>query len=550
MNIHLALFCLIGGATAVSATPAADLVQDKPDQLYVVSDTLFRDSYSDNVTSDNGGGVAEGQLWHHDDYHWEEGVSGNGSRLDVQQSDNWDSGAHLWGATNHTSSVMNWGTNGTGTEIYTANNGSTVTYAIGLPLLTSEHCVVNDPRWPPSTVQNLGQGNWATNQVYEEYVRYSQTRWRLQTGGRRGRSSLFQLSATAARIRDKRAERPFYNVDSQAVPPQNITVMGQALHPDTNLWLVLPDGTNLDATPFVAGADFYRMEVTAQKYVPAIIVNDLSLDAGTPEFCAGQHLEFQLVFDPPPGNVSQVSAWDLSGPPVNESWQASTNGSVNYRFNSNLLTNRTTRCWYSSGGSPSASVGTTLQFSNGQACSLNVQGSFRIAKPSFSGFDNCSSLIGFGWSSPVLQANMQWGVTVQSAYDGSVGVTQLINGTNACCNTGGEFRLDGTQEIYNTTPPSLIGQAYSATNPATHLVHLLSARSATANPTVYLTANFKDYLRFRPTGNASNIWVTVGTNRWSMDGSASLSGGLTRSNLPPAGALVESDEFPYWTNRL
>ena len=26
-------------------------------------------------------------------------------------------------------------------------------------------------------------------------------------------------------------------------------------------------------------------------------------------------------------------------------------------------------------------------------------------------------------------ANMQWGVTVQSTYDGNVGVTQLINGT-------------------------------------------------------------------------------------------------------------------------
>ena len=68
-----------------------------------------------------------------------------------------------------------------------------------------------------------------------------------------------------------------------------------------NLWMVLPDGTNLDVTPFVASQDFYTMAVTEQKYAPCITVNNASLDAGTPEFCVGEYLEFQLAFDPPPG---------------------------------------------------------------------------------------------------------------------------------------------------------------------------------------------------------------------------------------------------------
>ena len=539
MKIHLALCYLIGGALAGASTPTAEFVQDKPDRLYVASDTLVTDSYSDNVTSDNEGGVDEGQLWHHDDYQWQDGVGGNGSRQDTQQSDDWDSDGFLWGYTNQTSSVMSWTTNGSGTEIYTANGGSTATYPIGLPLLTSEHCLINDPQSPPFTLQTLGDDIWATNQVNEEYVRHSQTRWRLQTGGRGRQSSLFQLSATATLILDKRAQRPFYNVNSQAVPPQNITVMAHALYADTNLWMVLPDGTNLDVTPCIAGADFYTMNVTSQKYIPSITVNDLSLVAGTPEFCAGQYLEFQLVFDPPPGSVSQVSAWDLSGPPVNESWQQSASGSVNYRFNPNLLTNLTTSCWYVSGGAGTASIDTWLQFANGQNCFLDVQGNFSIAKPSFSGFDNSSSLVGFAWNSPVLQANMQWGVTVQSAYDGSVGVTQLIDGTNLCCNTGGEFQLDQGST-------NLLGQTYCATNPATHTARFLYARTSTASPAVNMTATFKDYLRFKPAGNVNNIWVTLANNSWSMDGSASLSGGLTRSNLPPASALVESAEFPSW----
>lgn len=183
---------------------------------------------------------------------------------------------------------------------------------------------------------------------------------------------------------------------------------------------------------------------------------------------------------------------------------------------------------------------TTFQFTNGQTCSLDVGGSFNIAKPSFSGFDNASSLVGFGWNSPVLQANMQWAVTVLSGYDGSLGVTQLINSTNACCSTGGAFELDGTNQIYNTT------STYTSTNPATHTTRFIYVRSATANPTATLAASCQDYLRFRPSGSAFNIWVTLGINFWTMDGSASLSSGLTRNNLPPAGALSPSDQFPSW----
>jgi hypothetical protein len=173
-----------------------------------------------------------------------------------------------------------------------------------------------------------------------------------------------------------------------------------------------------------------------------------------------------------------------------------------------------------------------LQFANGQHCLLGAQGNFSIAKPSFSGFDNCSSGVGFVWSSPVLQANMQWGVTVQSAYDGSVGVTQLIDGTNLCCNTGGEFQLDQGST-------NLLGQTYSATNPATHTARFLYARNSTASPAVNLTATFKDYLCFRPAGNASNIWVTLGTNSWSMDGATfSRPAPWSRALSSPPGVLA------------
>jgi hypothetical protein len=292
------------------------------------------------------------------------------------------------------------------------------------------------------------------------------------------------------------------------------------------------------------------MDPVEQKYVPLLTVNDVSLDAGTPEFCAGQHLTFKLEFDPPPELVGRTALWNLSGLAVNESWQQSARGSVNYRLNSRLLTNLTTSCWYLDTEHPKASLGTILCFTNGQELFLGVEGNLSIAKPSFSDFDDCSSLVGFVWNSPILQPNMQWGLTVQSAYNGHVGVTQLINGTNCCCTTGGEYRLDGNQEIYNPTSTNSPAQSYNVDDPETHAVRFVSTRSCTASPAIELTATFKDYLRFKPAGGSSNIWVTLGTNSWSMDGAASVAGGLTQSNLPPADALVESDELPTWTDQL
>ena len=406
--------------------------------------------------------------------------------------------------------------------------------------MTSEHCWVNDPRSLPFTVTDLGGGSRATNQFSDSYVRYSQTRWRLQTGGRACRSSLFRLRATAALILDKRAERPFGQAKSLPILPEDITLAGEVLPADTNLWMVLPDGIDLDVTPAVVGADFYTMDVASQKYIPRVLVNSVSLDSTTPDFSAGEFLTFELIFDPPPEFVSQASLWNLPGQPLNESWQEGPTGSVNYRFNPNLLTNLVTSCWYPSGGDRSVMVTTVLQFTNGQYGILEPGGDFNISKPSFAAFDNCASLIGFTWDEPVLTANMQWGLTVQSQHDGNVGVAQLVSGTNGCYDTGGAFQLDGR------TLTNLCGQGYSAMNLTTHTARFTYAQNAEANPSANLAATFRDYLRFMPAGNASNIWVTLATIEWSMDGSASLSGGIIRSNLPPAGGPVETDEIPAW----
>jgi hypothetical protein len=51
------------------------------------------------------------------------------------------------------------------------------------------------------------------------------------------------------------------------IPLQNISILGKTLGSDGNLYLLLPDNANLDATPTIAGApDCYTFTVTAQKY--------------------------------------------------------------------------------------------------------------------------------------------------------------------------------------------------------------------------------------------------------------------------------------------
>ncbi len=190
MKIYLTLFCLIcGGALAGASTNTAADVQDKPVRLYVTSDTLSTDTNLLDVGIDNAGGWDDEYVSYQYDYQWQDGGGGNGSAQFVQQSDDGDSDGFLWGATNGISSVMTWTANGSGTEIDTYYAGSIFTNAIGLPLLTSEHCVVNDSQTPPPRFVDDGDGNWASYQDYEEYVRYSQTRWRLQTGGRAGGSA-------------------------------------------------------------------------------------------------------------------------------------------------------------------------------------------------------------------------------------------------------------------------------------------------------------------------------------------------------------------------
>lgn len=563
----LLCLCVAGGLAFGADTGKSSL--DKPDRLFVLSDTQTIDSYSRNETTtvevdgeaDDDDGRSILQSWHHFDYLWHAEVGGHGSQQDVQEWDWWDYQNNHSGDTNSTSAQMSWLADGSGREIDTANDGLISTNVIGLPVIAGEHCVVSDPKSPPPTISGVGtDDDVSTNKVQEEYFRFAQTKWRLETGGRAmaGRKSLWRISGGTKEVLDKRAVPLYYSGNTKIIPPQQVIILSRALYPDGNSWRVLPDGAAYDATPFVAGKDFYSCTVAAQKYKLTILASssttNADLSTNTPEFCVGQKVAFTLDGLPQDQIVSMVGNWNLPDKFVNQiSYRApnDVSHSENMSLNPDLLRNTNkTSCWYVNGAGGVASLGLNLHFTNGQYASVAAHGSFSIFRPSFSSFNqilnNFSSFPAPDYIFPYFEANMAFYIELKSKYDGWFGIIQIMNSHSAPYDTGGADWLDGSTEIYgtaNTNGPS----AYIASDTSPQgLIHVDSpAAPAFPFQELNLKAAFKDYLVFKPDG-ADSIYVTIATNGWFMDGQAYLGIGVTKSNIPPATTPVASDEFPMW----
>jgi hypothetical protein len=144
---------------------------------------------------------------------------------------------------------------------------------IGPAGVTEEHCDINLP------YNNSWQGYnypYPDNYIYENggysgnYAVNADTVMELQTGGK-GQSSLqnlWQLSGSATQYSPTNTGvgGPDVIFLSQAIATQNITIMGQSPGSDGNVYVVLPDNTEEDVTPKVAGVNYYTFTNTAQEY--------------------------------------------------------------------------------------------------------------------------------------------------------------------------------------------------------------------------------------------------------------------------------------------
>lgn len=593
-------------ADAITIQPRTKVAFTRDGQIFVSGDTLSLDSYVNSLTVDSEGGASEAQAWSHEDYHWLHNIGGRGSRQLLQISDDWNSSGWLWGSTNRTSAFLVWAPNLSGTEIDVNNDGSSVTNSIILPYLTSEYCLVNDPRSTVGTPQCLGQDYWVTNWYTDQYLRYSQVKCRLETGGQPGSRSrsLWQFNVTATAILDKRAQRPFSDVTSQPIAPQNITILGHTLNPDGSLWVSLPDGTNFDITPVIPGVDFYTFDITQQKYSPYLVANEAGLDENTAEFCVGEKVVLSLRFDPPlpqwqaqvtgtqwavspgfvnayeqfipsPGSPHVGDFFTITCDPVSTNWSRSQGSDLpdapyarNYLSLAPPPTQPETGLWWVSDGPKRMSCLSTLTLTNGQSLSLSVRGGVSVFAPAVTNFITVNptfpnSARSFLWDGTRLsygnsatgEHGMYWAATVNSKFDGTLAISQLANalysqnygqgsgGVNPV-NTGGNLWLDGPSE-------TVVQSAYSAAGPGTHSIALAStpslSLSSNAPVNVRLWGKFNDYLRFKPAGPGS-IYITLATNSWSMEGFATVAGGLVTNTVPAPNPAIPNSAFPFWIN--
>ena len=340
-------------------------------------------------------------------------------------------------------------------------------------------------------------------------------------------------------------------------------VVGQMGSPggDGKLWVALPDNAEPYVTVVAPGIKHYNagpVDNTGMQKYPLVITastNGTAVDLSTtkPEFCVGQQVTFTLAGLPMGSISNMVGKWQLPTNYVNNVYQQFVLFSpapTVYDVNPGLLANTNqVSCWYVKGNGGHIMVGLSLLFNNGQYANVAANGDFAIYRPTFSGFQNDGN--GLDWDSPYLVGTMDWDVNLDSKYDGLFGVTQTLNSNNENSDyyTGGFDTLDGDTEIYgtpNTNGPSI----YIASDPIIkHNIFFGDAPKAIAAPCANMIVNFNDYLRFKPgvLPNDGNIYVTIATNGWYVNGSACLIGSISPNDLPPATAPVNNVAFPTWT---
>jgi hypothetical protein len=451
-----------------------------------------------------------------------------------------------------------------------------------------EHCDVKDahPLWVLPRTPQSGVGISQS----EDYTRSAHTEMLLDTGGKQlaRRRNLFALDGTAFEITSKRATPTYYQYDTlnaaykRTLDPTSVEIgkLGK-LGSDGKLYVALPDGMTNDVTPWVRGKSFYGFKLGHTKHKLTIYANGVPLEpnkvVSEAEFCVGEKVVFTKTFSPPvPSEDIRAETyqwllasqyvngyeqyvpdpgeyWYFTCDPYSSGWSRSPGLFPDmpycrrYKTYSWPLTQPHTGAWWVSGGKKSCGLSLDLTFNNGQQAHASATAKFQVHRPWLSGFHADAN--DFTWpvsyyGLPHLQADMAWDVTINSQYDGFIGVTQLINGTGFYYGTLGEYYLDGATEIYGE-PDTKEAKRYFVTDPMSHSTMLGDNPRAPAP--CDMNASFRDYVRFRPGSPVDdNIWITLGVVTWSMDGSVNILFQMTRSNIPPANPPVSSDEFPVW----
>lgn len=581
------LFSILATAFTFSGLCAVHVavVQDVPKRLYISSDTQNTDSYILEQAQTGSDDFIDYQRWWHYDHKWQESGPGTGGSQGQSQWNTWDiDGNNVFNLTGSSSTTISWDSDGNGTVTQTSNGESIATNSIGAPSFANGYCLASVP-WntdqPTCSEYHDGNGSFKSHTQKQEYFRYAQTRWTLQTGGSafsKPHKRLWQLSASAVQQIIKRP--PLWScseVVSRPVVPEQIKIRGKELYPDGSYWVELDDFQELDVTPVVDGANNYIFGVAAEKHTLNVAANEISINDRSllqPQFlfCTGQKVSLSAYFVPALQGVDTIQyEWTASGDSVNQAVGPNSAGCVTYTEDPAKWKLENPYAWWLTGGNKDIQVKLTLIFTNSQHLTVSDSGKFGMAEPQVIDTTfTCSGVNIFTDGSSLEEialkgtdgAGMEFANHVQrpDQFPGIAWHAQLINRcigydtpvSSETNNTSG-FWLD----TVNPYKPETLLPLYSSTgNPTTPvrdvvlpdapgLVSGLFGFSSFAE----VKDDFQTFLLWKPTGSGS-IPVPLGRNDWGWHGRAEKSGGawsLTISNWYGPTFTVGRN-YPYWTN--
>jgi hypothetical protein len=611
----VAIFDVVAYASSSTNAMPQQFNQDKPARLYVASYTVVMDT-STKISTDHyqdafgnpTNSTVYGVQW--DSFaetgtltgSWQDGIGGSSSW-------NWDG--------IYSSSAVAIGTNYAWVDAYypTSSYPNIVTEItnasdddLGNPFnVTTEHCEIGVPVTDSSGTYLAPPGSLESAYDYQTEKdtasRHVEAKMQLQTGGKAGtgRLNLYCLNGTATQIPCVKwplqllltGESPPATPVPPILPP-SIALGGLGrLGSDGNLWLLLPDGTNLDVTPTVAGVDYYTFTETPTEYKMTVTANDTPLDpvAINVTNCVGQKVVFKLAFNPPlPDGVliTNQNNWVLPGKYVNATkwFQADfpPDGGGNYNITTcDPVTTWTdsggsgdepycttyvqtgwplaqpeTGAWWVSGGPKAVTCFPNLTFKNGQKASFSKHGNFYVLKPFITRIDTNGAFPGpyngvVQW--PYLWLNggpMDFTVYISKTYPGKFGITQLVKMYSESAinwsSTYGTFYLDKNQEFYQDEKDvtNLVSYPSNDEYPVGSRIYDSPGQPLILGEASY-TGHWQDYVRFTPTGDGS-IPITLGRIDWAWSAVAleNPSWNMTTNHVDVP-TLHADDSFPVWT---
>jgi hypothetical protein len=590
------IFCLIIGSALAKAVSTIALDPEK-ESMRAVEFCFESDSFTHLITHDwpdpiepnTDEWIWHDLTWNQNGYHWIPGVSGTGH-------DNVGHGYSTENVTMGTRSVggtasiieMIWGedNSGTQTDMYYETNNGTVTVSgpnavnIGPPTVSyadsHQYCNLEDQQHPPITTTRSGGEVYFLESVesHSGSKQKRETLWVLYTGGKScitnsPRRSLWKITGGAS-------------AGGQPIPSSQVEILGKKLYPEVSggsRWMTLPDGIEMDITPYVAGLDSYDYSMTPQKYPMTITATcsrfqtPVDLEKAKPEFCVGEQVTFAPGWksgQPPWADTLQQ--WTLPDKYVNESWQRSFTvieqgvpyefhyGSKNYRTNIKLLENMPTSCWYVRKQGDTVFFRINMHFANGQYVSIARDGRFGILKPDVVRVEPqppFGAAVIDGPPSGMLWLNggpMNFGVYISETFPGKFGITQLVDffgyTTVTVSGTFGQWFLDKGREFYeDETPVSPASWPSSAEWQYPSKIYDSPGQAAVPGWTGYNGA-WKDYVRFTPIG-AGSIPITLKRIEWKWKAKATMGLNfhmtITSDNVTPP-TDYQDDAFPNWVN--